>query len=159
VHNLGQTRSCKRHNFFILTPDTFVRTVLPGMKACCAIVHVSPAAGAKFAQYTAEFESGGELGGTHLQRFIYVLEGNLQLQVDSRESELGQNAYAYLPEGSQHRIAATRASRAAGTASMISAEGSGALPADHTYPGPGGIQVTSPNQLISPMVAPNGTCK
>jgi predicted thioesterase len=35
---------------------------------------------------------------------------------------------------------------------------SGALPADHTYPGPGGIQVTSPNQLTSPLVAPTGTC-
>jgi len=36
---------------------------------------------------------------------------------------------------------------------------SGALPADHTYPGQGGIQVTSPNQLTSPLVAPAGTCK
>ena len=35
---------------------------------------------------------------------------------------------------------------------------SGALPADHTYPGPGGIQVTSPNQLTSPLVAPTGVC-
>jgi hypothetical protein len=35
---------------------------------------------------------------------------------------------------------------------------SGALPADHTYPGPGGIQVTSPNQLTSPLVAPKGMC-
>jgi hypothetical protein len=35
---------------------------------------------------------------------------------------------------------------------------SGALPADHTYPGPGGIQVTSPNQLNSPLVAPTGMC-
>jgi len=35
---------------------------------------------------------------------------------------------------------------------------SGALPADHTYPGPGGIQVTSPNQLTSPLVAPTGRC-
>ncbi|MEO7021503.1 MAG: hypothetical protein ABI234_15225 [Ktedonobacteraceae bacterium] len=35
---------------------------------------------------------------------------------------------------------------------------SGALPADHTYPGPGGINVTSPNQLISPLVGPSGTC-
>ncbi|MBO0781365.1 MAG: hypothetical protein J2P37_21305, partial [Ktedonobacteraceae bacterium] len=35
---------------------------------------------------------------------------------------------------------------------------SGALPADHTYPGPGGIQVTSPNQLTSPLVAPTGQC-
>lgn len=36
---------------------------------------------------------------------------------------------------------------------------SGALPADHTYPAPGGIDVTSPNQLISPLVGPSGTCK
>jgi hypothetical protein len=35
---------------------------------------------------------------------------------------------------------------------------SGALPADHTYPGLGGIQVTSPNQLTSPLVAPTGQC-
>jgi hypothetical protein len=35
---------------------------------------------------------------------------------------------------------------------------SGALPADHTYPGPGGIQVTSPNQLTSALVAPTGQC-
>ena len=35
---------------------------------------------------------------------------------------------------------------------------SGALPADHTYPEPGGIEVTSPNQLISPLVAPTGRC-
>lgn len=35
---------------------------------------------------------------------------------------------------------------------------SGSLPADHTYPGQGGIQVTSPNQLTSPLVAPAGQC-
>jgi hypothetical protein len=35
---------------------------------------------------------------------------------------------------------------------------SGTLPADHTYPGPGGIQVTSPNQLTSPLIAPTGQC-
>jgi hypothetical protein len=35
---------------------------------------------------------------------------------------------------------------------------SGALPADHTYPGQGGVQVTSPNPLTSQMVAPSGTC-
>ncbi|MGO8947170.1 MAG: hypothetical protein ACLQUY_05810 [Ktedonobacterales bacterium] len=35
---------------------------------------------------------------------------------------------------------------------------SGALPADHTAPGLGGIQVTSPNQLTSPLIAPTGPC-
>jgi (S)-ureidoglycine aminohydrolase len=113
VHNLGQTRSCKRHNFFLLTPDTFVRTVLPGMKACCAIVHVNAAAGAQFVQYTAEFESGGELGGTDAQRFIYVLEGSLQLEVDGKKMKLAANAYAYIPEGLQHRVIAARSSRVA----------------------------------------------
>ncbi|PWT72802.1 MAG: hypothetical protein C5B60_09045 [Chloroflexi bacterium] len=35
---------------------------------------------------------------------------------------------------------------------------SGALPADHTYPGQGGVQVTSPNQYTSQLVAPTGQC-
>jgi hypothetical protein len=35
---------------------------------------------------------------------------------------------------------------------------SGALPADHTYPGLGGVQVTSPNQLTSSLVMPTGQC-
>jgi hypothetical protein len=35
---------------------------------------------------------------------------------------------------------------------------SGALPIDHTYPEPGGVQVTSPNQLTSPLVGPAGHC-
>jgi hypothetical protein len=35
---------------------------------------------------------------------------------------------------------------------------SGALPADHTAPGLGGIQVTSPNQLTSPLIGPTGQC-
>jgi (S)-ureidoglycine aminohydrolase len=114
VHNLGQTRSSQQHNHLLLTPDTFVRTALPGMKACTAVIHVSPAAGAKFTQYTAEFEAAGELGPTALQRFVYVLEGSLKLQAGGAQTrELQTRGYAYLPEGAPHRIVATTASRAA----------------------------------------------
>ena len=35
---------------------------------------------------------------------------------------------------------------------------SGKLPTDHTAPGAGGVIVTSPNQLNSPLVAPTGPC-
>ena len=35
---------------------------------------------------------------------------------------------------------------------------SGPLPADHTAPGLGGVQVTSPNQLTSSLVGPTGQC-
>ncbi|MGO9845022.1 MAG: hypothetical protein ACLPZF_28090 [Candidatus Acidiferrales bacterium] len=60
MHNLGGTRSSQQPNHLLLTADTFVRTTLPGMKACAAIVHAGPVIGANFAQYTAEFEAGGE---------------------------------------------------------------------------------------------------
>ncbi len=112
MHNLGQTRSSQQHNHLLLTADTFVRTPFPGMKACMAIVHAGPAMGSKFAQYTAEFEAGGELGGTTAQRFIYVLEGQLKIELDGRQNELSARSFAYLPEGSNHRVVATKASRA-----------------------------------------------
>ena len=35
---------------------------------------------------------------------------------------------------------------------------SGALPIDHTYPEPGGVIVTSPNSVSSPLVGPTGAC-
>ena len=60
MHNLGQTRSSQQPNHLLLTADTFVRTTLPGMRACSAVVHAGPAIGAKFTQYTAEFDVGGE---------------------------------------------------------------------------------------------------
>src|ERR1700687_1381597 len=86
VHNLGRTRSSQQANHLLLTADTFVRTTLPGMKTCSAIVHVSPALGAGVAEYTAEFEAGGELGGTSAQRVIFVIEGGVNLEVGSKSS-------------------------------------------------------------------------
>jgi (S)-ureidoglycine aminohydrolase len=112
LHNLGQTRSAQQPNHLLLTPDTFVRTALPGMKACTAIVHAGPAMGARFAQYTAEFESGGELGPTTAQRFLYVLEGQINIEMDGRKSDLAARGYAYLPQGTSHRVVATKPGRA-----------------------------------------------
>ena len=113
MHNIGRTRSSQQPNHLLLTADTFVRTILPGMKACSAVVHVSPALGAKFTEYTAEFEVGGELGGTPAQRFIFVIEGGVNLEVNGKSSELSARGYAFLPQGLRHRVVATKASRVA----------------------------------------------
>jgi (S)-ureidoglycine aminohydrolase len=83
------------------------------MKACSAIVHVSPAMGAKFTQYTAEFEVGGELGATPAQRFIFVIEGRLKLEVEGKSNELRARGYAYLPQELHHRLSAETVSRVA----------------------------------------------
>src|SRR5271165_7158771 len=113
VHNLGQTRSSQKQNHVLLTADTFIRTTMPGMRGCAAIVHAGPAMGAQFTQYTAEFESGGELGGTPAQRFIYVLEGQLKVEEDSCQNDVATRGYAYFPEGKPHRVVAMKMSRAA----------------------------------------------
>ena len=113
MHNLGRTRSSQQPNHLLLSADTFVRTTLPGMKACAAIVHVSPALGAEFTEYTAEFEAGGELGSTPAQRFIFVIEGRVKLEVDGKSSEISARGYAFLPEGLTHRVVAAKVSRVA----------------------------------------------
>jgi (S)-ureidoglycine aminohydrolase len=93
MQRLGFTRSANRADHLLLTPDTFIRAPLPGMKKATAIVHAAPALGAGFTQYTVEFEPGGALGPASGQRFVYVLEGELTAD---RET-LAVGGYAYRP--------------------------------------------------------------
>jgi (S)-ureidoglycine aminohydrolase len=111
--NLGQTRSSHHRNHLLLAPDTFVRTPLPGMKACTGVVHVGPAVGAAFTQYTAEFESGGELGATSAQRFLFVIEGGVTVELAGKRTALKPRGYAFIPQGVLHRVTAPKKSRVA----------------------------------------------
>jgi (S)-ureidoglycine aminohydrolase len=113
MHSLGLTRSANRRDHLLLTPDTFVRTALPGMQGGMAIVHVSPAAGAAFTQYTAELEPGGTLGPTLVQRFVYVLSGSADLATDASFQSLIPGDYAYVPAGLAHTFTAQGATRLA----------------------------------------------
>jgi (S)-ureidoglycine aminohydrolase len=113
MHNLGRTRSANRRDHLLLTPDTFVRTMLPGMKNGAAIVHVSPAVGAAFTQYTAELEPGGTLGSTSAQRFVYVVSGVADLATDTSFQSLEAGGYAYVPAGLLHTLTAQGVARIA----------------------------------------------
>jgi (S)-ureidoglycine aminohydrolase len=113
VHNLGHTRSSHQRNHLLLTVDTFVRTTLPGMRNASAIVHIGPALGAAFTEYTTEFEPKGELGNTSAQRFIYVLDGTVNLEAKGKRHELSARGYAYFPEDCSHKIVAKEKSRVA----------------------------------------------
>src|SRR6185436_21008478 len=77
TRTMTATRSANCHDHRLQTPDTFVRAPLPGMRQATAIVHASPAGGARFVHYTAEFEAGGALAASGDQRFVYVLGGSL----------------------------------------------------------------------------------
>src|SRR5437660_793832 len=109
MFSLGQTRSVHRADHILQTPDTFVRAPLPGMTKATAIVHIAPERNARFTQYTAEFEPGGMLEPSQLQRFVFVLEG--ELEMGSKRLRSGDYAYTLAAHG--ERISATETSRAA----------------------------------------------
>jgi (S)-ureidoglycine aminohydrolase len=111
VQHLGATRSVSTSTHLLQTPDTFVRIRLPGMERAMAVVHTSPAIGARFTEYTAELESGGHLGPVSAQRFVYVLNGTVTVTISGTEKTLDADGFAYLPQGSDHSIAATSDSR------------------------------------------------
>ncbi len=113
MHNLGHTRSAYRSDHMLQTPDTFVRTPLPGMRGCAAIIHASPAIGAAFTQYTAELEHGGTLGLTSAQRFVYVLSGAADLSTDTSFQSLTAGSYAYIPADLPHTLTAQGIARLA----------------------------------------------
>lgn len=109
MHHLGHTRSARQADHMLLTPDTFIRAPLPGMRNATAIVHASPAMGAQFTQYTIEFSPDGVAPGCDVQRFVYVLEGEINIL----GQRLGAEGYAYFPEGSQTEITSAGNARVA----------------------------------------------
>jgi (S)-ureidoglycine aminohydrolase len=112
VHHLGSTRSSLKADHLVQTPDTFVRTPLPGADGVDFIIHAAPRMGAGFTQMTAEFLAGGVLGPAPAQRFLFVLEGQLQLHTESGDHLLGERGFAYLPEGAGHTARAAQKTRA-----------------------------------------------
>lgn len=112
LHNLGHTRSVRRASYLLQTPDTFIRTQIPGTTKASVMVHVSPAMGAAFTLYTAEFEPGGVLGTAAGQRLIYVLEGSVAIDAGQHKHAMGKDGYAYIPQGAEQRVSAVEKARA-----------------------------------------------
>ncbi|MGD0891787.1 MAG: (S)-ureidoglycine aminohydrolase [Terracidiphilus sp.] len=113
MHHLGLTRSSLKPDHLLQTPNTFIRTPLPGADGVEFVIHVAPQLGARFTQMTAEFNAGGALGPAPAQRFIYVLEGELKLNATGQEHILAPGGFAFLPQGAAHTVRALAPSRAA----------------------------------------------
>jgi (S)-ureidoglycine aminohydrolase len=75
------------------------------------VIHAGTAMGAAFSEYTAELEASGELGTTAAQRFLYVLDGEISLELNGKRTPLSSRGYAYIPEGTPHRVTSAKAAR------------------------------------------------
>jgi len=115
LHSLGVTRSSLKTDHLLQTPDTFIRIPLPGAQGVEFIVHTAPRLRAEFTQMTAEFAANGMIGpaGEEVQRFAYVLEGELTVEVDGVAHALKPGGFAYLPAGTAHHFSAATPARAA----------------------------------------------
>jgi (S)-ureidoglycine aminohydrolase len=113
LHHLGLTRSSLKTDHLLHTPNTFIRTPLPGAVGVDFVVHTAPQLGARFTQMTAEFAVEGTLGPAPAQRFLYVLEGELELTAGGKTYGVAPGGFAFLPQGTPHTVCAVVASRAA----------------------------------------------
>ena len=112
LNHLGSTRSCRKSDHLLHTPDTFIRTPLAGATGVDFIVHIGPQLGARFTQMTAEFTAQGTLGPAPAQRFLYVLEGELLLTANGHDHRLSKQSFAFLPQGNLHIVRALTPARA-----------------------------------------------
>jgi (S)-ureidoglycine aminohydrolase len=113
----GSTRSSVRKDHALITPESFVRSPLPGWDKTEGIILISPQMGARFTQYLALMERGGvsrpALPG--VERFVYVLEGEITLTYapgcPGCEESLKEGGYLFLPAGVDYPLRARTASK------------------------------------------------
>ncbi|GGN47332.1 (S)-ureidoglycine aminohydrolase [Deinococcus daejeonensis] len=117
MKHLGVTRSALREAHAVITPDTFVRTGLAEWPGSAVAVHIAPVIGlgARFVQFTAEMPAGAQARESALgyQRFVFVLSGEVQVEVDGESRLLGESDHVFFPAGVAHTLEARGAARVA----------------------------------------------
>jgi (S)-ureidoglycine aminohydrolase len=109
------SRAVVRRDYAILPPEGMATSVLPEWRDTVARILAAPPMGARFAQYLLEIAPGGGTQQTlraDLQMFLYVLEGNVELDLDGRAYRLGPGGYGYAVPGARFTIGATTPARA-----------------------------------------------
>jgi (S)-ureidoglycine aminohydrolase len=114
MHHLGFTRTRVKRDHALLTPDSFIRAPFPGDQNCTRVVHINPAMGASFLMYTLEASANARVT-TRLETdssFIFVLEGQLNLLIESKSHSLKFGDYAFIPSATAFTLESTQSARA-----------------------------------------------
>src|SRR3954447_18442775 len=77
----GPARSHVGRGHALITPDSFVRTPLPGWERTECVVLIAPRMGARFTQFLAHMQAGGSAGPSAdgAERSFSVLGGSVTL--------------------------------------------------------------------------------
>ena len=106
MNPFGFTRSHTARNYALVAPESHVPAALPHWTDTSGIIVVSPAMGARFAQYFALMAAGGTAGPPlpGIQRFVFVEQGQLQLQLAEQSRVLDPGGFAYVPADTPHAL-------------------------------------------------------
>ncbi|MEM6428270.1 MAG: (S)-ureidoglycine aminohydrolase [Deinococcota bacterium] len=103
---LGTTRTVVKPNYAFIAPDGHVANPIPGWRNTDGITLMSPRMGAQFHQFLARMgqnsESGEPLAG--VERFVYVVEGKVELVSSGQSANLQVDDFAYLPANTAHGL-------------------------------------------------------
>lgn len=115
MHPLGQTRTSVQANHAFIAPDGHVPAALPGWTQTDGIILISPMmrSGPRFSQYLALMEATGTSGmpPAGVQRFVYVMEGQVEATLRGDQKTLAVGDFAYIPADVEHLLVATEAAR------------------------------------------------
>lgn len=104
------TRTSVQRDHALIAPDSHVSAPLPAWKKSRGVVLISPRMGARFTQYIAMMEKGGEAAppAPGVQRLAYVMEGGIDVQTEAGRESLSVGGYVYTPTGGGVRINARK---------------------------------------------------
>ena len=117
MNPFGSTRSSIRNDHALITPDSHVTAPLPGWTDTDGIILISPAMGsstrAQFSQYLVLMEVGATAGAppAGVERFIYVLQGEVKLTANRVSEVLTPGNYAFIPADTHHKLVAENPAR------------------------------------------------
>lgn len=111
-----QTTASRTHvarDHALITPESHVPAPLPGWSGASAITLIAPVMGAGFVQALVALQpaarSAMPLPG--VERFVFVLEGDLSLQVAGQGHVLTKEGYALLPADTEHTLTSREGAR------------------------------------------------
>jgi (S)-ureidoglycine aminohydrolase len=110
----GTTRSRLHRTHALFTPESFVRSDLPGWERSQVVILISPRIGSRFVQYLALMEPDGGAAAppAGIERVLYVLDGQVALaRPGSPECILETGGFAFCPAGAAVQLRSLVSSR------------------------------------------------
>jgi (S)-ureidoglycine aminohydrolase len=106
----GNTRTSVGPRHALIALDGHVPSTVPGIENGTTIILISPAMGAGFTQFLVTFNQAGyaSFPADDNERFVFVVSGQVELNVDAYAGELGKGGFAFVPAGQPLELTHTR---------------------------------------------------